>query len=49
MLVMQRIEDHKGLVILTTNGESKIDQALSRQAQVSVLVGIKKKRRKKMA
>ena len=45
--LLQRIEDHKGLVILTTNGESKIDQALSRQAQVSVLVGIKKKRRKK--
>lgn len=45
--LLQRIEAHKGLVILTTNGESKIDQALSRQAQVSVLMGIKKKRRKK--
>ncbi len=47
--LLQRIEAHKGLVILTTNGESKIDQALSRQAQVSVMVGIKKKRRKKTA
>jgi SpoVK/Ycf46/Vps4 family AAA+-type ATPase len=45
--LLQRIEAHKGLVILATNGESKIDQALSRQAQVSVMVGIKKKRRKK--
>lgn len=45
--LLQRIEDHKGLVILTTNGKSRIDQALSRQAQVSVMVGIKKKRRKK--
>ncbi len=42
--LLQRIEDHKGLVILTTNGKSRIDQALSRQAQVSVMVGIKKKR-----
>jgi ATP-dependent 26S proteasome regulatory subunit len=45
--LLQRIEDHKGLVILTTNGKSRIDQALSRQAQVSVMVGIKKKRRTK--
>ena len=45
--LLQRIEAHKGLVILTTNGESTIDQALSRQAQVSVMVGIKQKRRKK--
>ncbi|MBI4000369.1 MAG: AAA family ATPase [Nitrospira defluvii] len=47
--LLQRIEAHKGLVILTTNGESRIDQALSRQAQVSLLVGIKTKRRKKTA
>jgi SpoVK/Ycf46/Vps4 family AAA+-type ATPase len=47
--LLQRIEAHKGLVIVTTNGKSKIDQALSRQAQVSVMVGIKKKRRKKTA
>lgn len=47
--LLQRIESHKGLVIVTTNGKSKIDQALSRQAQVSLLVGIKKKRRKKTA
>ena len=47
--LLQRIEAHKGLVILTTNGESKIDQALSRQAQVSVVVGIKAKRQKKTA
>jgi len=47
--LLQRIEDHKGLVILTTDGKSRIDQALSRQAQVAVMVGIKKKRRKKTA
>lgn len=45
--LLQRIEDHKGLVILTTNGKSRIDQALSKQAQVSVMVGIEKKRQKK--
>lgn len=44
--LLQRIEDHKGLVILTTNGKSRIDQALSKQAQVSVMVGIEKKRRR---
>ena len=47
--LLQRIEAHKGLVILTTDGKSKIDQALSRQAHVSVMVGIKAKRRKKTA
>lgn len=47
--LLQRIEAHQGLVIVTTNGKSKIDQALSRQARVSVMVGIKKKRRKKTA
>ncbi|MCC2640543.1 MAG: protein of unknown function, putative ATPase [Nitrospira sp.] len=47
--LLQRIEDHKGLVILTTDGKSRIDQALSRQAQVAVMVGIKKKRKKKTA
>jgi hypothetical protein len=45
--LLQRIQAHKGLVILTTNGESKIDQVLSRQAKVSVMVGIKQKRRKR--
>lgn len=45
--LLQRIEDHNGLVILTTNGKSRIDQALSKQARVSVMVGIEKKRRKK--
>ena len=45
--LLQRIEDHTGLVILTTNGKSRIDQALSRQAQVSVMVGIKKQWRKR--
>jgi len=43
--LLQRIEDHQGLVILTTNGKSRIDQALSRQARVSVMVGIDKKRK----
>lgn len=45
--LLQRIEDHNGLVILATNGKSRIDQALSKQARVSVMVGIEKKRRKK--
>lgn len=44
--LLQRIEDHNGLVILTTNGKSRIDQALSKQARVSVMVGIEKKKRK---
>lgn len=43
--LLQRIEDHTGLVILTTNGKSRIDRALSRQARVSVMVGIEKKRK----
>ena len=47
--LLQRIEAHKGLVIVTTNGKSWIDQALSRQAEVSVMVGMKKKRKKKTA
>ena len=47
--LLQRLEDHNGLVILTTNGKSRIDQALSRQAKVSVMVGIKKKPKKKTA
>ena len=47
--MLQRIEAHKGLVIVTTNGKSRIDQALSRQAEVSVMVGMKKKRKKKTA
>ncbi len=45
--LLQRIEDHNGLVILATNGKSRIDQALSKQVRVSVMVGIEKKRRKK--
>ena len=45
--LLERIQAHKGLVILATNGESKIDQVLSRQAKVSVLVGVKPKRRQK--
>lgn len=44
--LLQRIQGHKGLVILTTNGKSRIDQALSRQTKVSVMVGIKQTRRK---
>ncbi len=47
--LLQRIEDHNGLVILTTNGKSRIDQALSKQARVSVMVGIEKKPKKKTA
>jgi ATP-dependent 26S proteasome regulatory subunit len=47
--LLHRIQGHKGLVILTTNGKSKIDQALSRQTKVSVMVGIKQKRKAKKA
>ncbi|MCC6967994.1 MAG: ATP-binding protein [Nitrospira sp.] len=45
--LLQRIEDHNGLVILATNGKSRIDQALSKQARVSVMVGIEKKPKQK--
>ena len=44
--LLQRMEAHKGLVIVTTNGKSTIDQALSRQAEGSVMAGNEKKRKR---
>ncbi len=36
---LQRIERHNGIVILTTNGKQRIEQAFSPQTQVVVMVG----------
>ncbi len=36
---LQRIESHNGIVILTTNGKQRIDQAFSPRTQVVVMVG----------
>ena len=36
---LQRIESHKGIVILTTNGTQRIEQAFSPRTQVVVMVG----------
>ena len=47
--LLQRIEAHKGLVIVTTNGKSKIDKALSRQGRGIRDGGHEKKRKKKTA
>jgi SpoVK/Ycf46/Vps4 family AAA+-type ATPase len=45
--LLQRIENYKGLVILTTNGKRRIDQAFSPQKPVVVLDGKMKRMRKK--
>ncbi len=45
--LLQRIEKHPGLVILTTNGKRRIDQAFSPQKPVVVLDGRMKRMRKK--
>jgi len=37
---LQRIESHNGIVILTTNGKQRIDQAFSPRTQVVVMVGM---------
>ena len=37
--VLQRIESHNGMVILTTNGKQPIEQAFSPRTQVVVMVG----------
>ena len=39
---LQRIESHKGIVILTTKGKQRIDQAFSPQTPVVVMVGTTK-------
>ncbi len=46
---LQRIESHSGIVILTTNGKQRIDQAFSPQTPVVVMVGTagESRRRKK--
>ncbi|MEK7235361.1 MAG: ATP-binding protein [Nitrospirota bacterium] len=44
---LQRIEGHNGLVILTTNGKQRIDQAFSPQTQVVVMAGTTKAERPK--
>ncbi len=36
---LQRIESHNGIVILTTNGKQRIDQAFSPRTQVAVMAG----------
>lgn len=44
---LQRIESHNGIVILTTNGTPRIEQAFSSQAPVVVMVGTAGTRRMK--
>ena len=39
---LQRIESHNGIVILTTKGKQRIDQAFSHQTPVVVMVGTTK-------
>jgi SpoVK/Ycf46/Vps4 family AAA+-type ATPase len=36
---LQRIESHSGIVILTTNGKHRIEQAFSPQTKVVVMLG----------
>jgi SpoVK/Ycf46/Vps4 family AAA+-type ATPase len=44
---LQRIESHNGIVILTTNGKQRIDQAFSPRTQVVVMAGTTGKTRTK--
>ena len=44
---LQRIESHNGIVILTTNGKQRIEQAFSPRTSVVVMVGTPGTRRKK--
>ena len=44
---LQRIESHSGIVILTTDGKQRIEQAFSPQAKVVVMVGTTRTRRMK--
>ena len=44
---LQRIESHSGIVILTTNGKQRIEQAFSPRTSVVVMVGMPGTRRKK--
>lgn len=45
--LLQRIESHNGIVILTTNGKPRIDQAFSPRTQVVVMAGTTGKMRTK--
>jgi len=44
---LQRIESHNGIVILTTNGKPRIDQAFASRTQVVVMAGTTGKTRTK--
>ena len=44
---LQRIESHSGIVILTTNGKQRIEQAFSPQTKVVVMVGTMGTRRRR--
>jgi SpoVK/Ycf46/Vps4 family AAA+-type ATPase len=44
---LQRIESHNGIVILTTNGKQRVEQAFSPQTPVVVMVGTTGKTRRK--
>ena len=45
--LLQRIESHNGIVILTTNGKPRIDQAFASRTQVVVMAGTTGTRRTK--
>ena len=45
--LLQRIESHNGIIILTTNGKPRIDQAFSPRTQVVVMAGTTGKMRTK--
>jgi SpoVK/Ycf46/Vps4 family AAA+-type ATPase len=45
--LLQRIESHNGIIILTTNGKPSIDQAFSPRTQVVVMAGTTGKMRTK--
>ena len=45
--LLQRIEGHTGLIILTSNGKQRIDQAFSDRTQVVVMAGTTKAERPK--
>jgi SpoVK/Ycf46/Vps4 family AAA+-type ATPase len=45
--LLQRIESHNGIVILTTNGKPRIDQAFTSRTQVVVMAGTTGKMRTK--
>ncbi|RPH80984.1 MAG: AAA family ATPase [Nitrospiraceae bacterium] len=44
---LHRVESHHGIVILTSNGKRRIEQAFSPQMQVAVMVGAAGTRRKR--